>query len=313
VPQVPRILAPTSVLPPFRRTDLPSLGLNARWLDGAVAAGFVVQVVRGAYLDARLEGDPLAVAQASALVLPPHVVRCRATAAMIHGIDPRGPALDTSPVPLQGLVPASNRTPKWRGASIFEAPLAAHDVMEVGGVLVTTPERTALDCARYLSPPMALAVLDRMARLGLVDPEVLVVRIEEFKGDRGVGQARYLIVHIEADAESYGESWFRLRLLDAGFPRPDVQIWVPEERPGAMRLDLGWEALRKAGEYDGEEFHSTRAQCDADDARRYQLEREFGWRVLPARKGAVLGRSLELEMAFGELLGVAPKIRTRRW
>jgi len=173
---------------------------------------------------------------------------------MIHGIDPRGPALDTSPVPLQGLVPASNRTPKWRGASIFEAPLAAHDVVEVGGVLITTPERTAMDCARYLSPPMALAVLDRMARLGLVDPEVLLVRIEESKGDRGVGQARYLIEHVEAGAESYGESWFRLRLLDAGFPRPDVQIWVPEERAGAMRLDLGWEGLRKAGEHDGEEF-----------------------------------------------------------
>jgi hypothetical protein len=232
---------------------------------------------------------------------------------MIHGVDPRGPALDASPVPLQGLVPASNRTPKWRGTAIFEAPLAAHDVVEVGGVLVTTPERTAMDCARYLSAPMALAVLDRMARRGLVDPEVLLVRIEEFKGDRGVGQARYLIEHVEAGAESYGESWFRLRLLDAGFPRPDVQIWVPEERAGAMRLDLGWEGLRKAGEHDGEEFHSTQEQREADDARRDRLGREFGWRVLAARKGAVLGRSLELELVFGALLGVAPKIRRRTW
>ncbi len=289
------------------------MGLSRHQLAVLLSSGAVVQPLWGAYLDARQAGDVAALAQASALVLPPHVVRCRATAAMIHGVDPRGPALDTSPVPLQGLVPAGNRTPKWHGASIFEAPLAAHDVMEVGGVLVTTPERTALDCARYLSPPMALAVLDRMARLGLVDPEVLAVRIEEFKGDRGVGQARYLIVHVEADAESYGESWFRLRLLDAGFPRPDVQIWVPEERPGALRLDLGWEGLRRAGEYDGEEFHSSPEQRDADDARRERLEREFGWRVLPARKGAVLGRSLELERAFGELLGLAPKLRARAW
>ncbi|PWJ47831.1 hypothetical protein SAMN06264364_1341, partial [Quadrisphaera granulorum] len=48
-------------------------------------------------------------------------------------------------------------------------------------------------------------------------------------------------------------------------------------------------------------------------ARRDRLEREFGWRVLPARKGAVLGRSLELELALGELLGMAPKTRVRAW
>ncbi|PWJ55899.1 hypothetical protein SAMN06264364_102267, partial [Quadrisphaera granulorum] len=149
------------VLPPFTRSGLADVGLTRHQLAALLASGAVVQPLWGVYLDSRLLGDPLAVAQASALVLPPHVVRCRATAAMIHGVDPRGPALDTSPVPLQGLVPASNRTPKWRGASIFEAPLDPHDVMELGGVLVTTPERTALDCARYLSPPMALAVLDR--------------------------------------------------------------------------------------------------------------------------------------------------------
>jgi len=60
-------------------------------------------------------------------------------------------------------------------------------------------------------------------------------------------------------------------------------------------------------------LHSTQEQREADDARRDRLEREFGWRVLAAREGAVLGRSLELELAFGELLGVAPKIRRRVW
>jgi hypothetical protein len=272
----------------------------------------VVEVVRGAYVPASRLGEPLVVAQAAALVLPPHVVACRGLAAMIHGVDPRGPALDTRPVAVEGLVPASNRTPRWAGASIYEAPLAAHDVVEVGGVLVTSPDRTALDCARYLRPPMALAVLDRMGRLGLVDREVLLVRIEEFRGDRWVGQARYLIVHMEPGAESYGESWFRLRLLDAGFPRPQVQIWVPEERPGAVRLDLGWEEVRKAGEYDGAEFHGPEQRA-ADDARRNRLERDHGWRVLPVRKGAVLGRSMRLEEEFGELLGLAPKIRRRSW
>lgn len=310
---VPSRLPPRAdLLPAFASHQLRSLGLGHRWLAAALSAGEVVEVVRGAYLPSALLGEPLAVAQAAALVLPPHVVACRGLAAMIHGVDPRGPSLDDRPVAVQGLVPASNRTPKWMGASIYEAPLAAHDVVEVGGVLVTSPERTALDCARYLRPPMALAVLDRMARLGLVDREVLLLRIEEFRGDRWVGQARHLIAHVEPGAESYGESWFRLRLLDAGFPRPRVQIWVPEERPGAARLDLGWEEVRKAGECDGAEFHGPEQQ-DVDDARRDRLEREHGWRFLSVRKDAVLGRSTRLEEAFGELLGLAPKTRRRAW
>ncbi|MBC3760686.1 hypothetical protein ACUN7V_09950 [Quadrisphaera oryzae] len=308
----PRLRPDVDVLPAFALRDLKDLGLDRRWLAAAVATGDVVEVVRGAYVPAVRLGDPLAVARAAALVLPPHVVACRGLAAMIHGVDPRGPGRDDSPLGVQGLVPAANRTPRWRGVSIFEAPLPDGDVMDVGGVLVTTPERTALDCARYLSPPMALAVLDRMARQGLVDREVLLLRIEEFRGDRGVGQARYLIVHIEPDTESYGESWLRLRVVDAGFPRPEPQIWVPEPRPGADRLDMGWPQVRKGVEYDGEEFHGPE-QESADELRRLRLEQDFGWRFLSARKGAVLGPSMRLEAEIGELLGLAPRIRRRAW
>ena len=308
-----RRLPPSAeLLPVFAFRELRAHGLDRRWLASALASGDVVEVVRGAYAPAALLHDPLAVARAAAMVLPPHVVACRGLAAAIHGVDPRGPGRDDRPVALQGLVPVANRTPHRSGATIFEAPLPDGDVVEVGGVLVTTPERTALDCARYLSPPMALAVLDRMARLDLVDPEVLLLRIEEFRGDRWVGRARHLIRHIERDAESYGESWLRLRVLDAGFPRPLPQIWVPEQRPGADRLDLGWPEVKKGVEYDGEEFHGPEQQ-EADDARRLRLEQDHGWRFLSARKGAVLGRSTELEERLGELLGMEPRIRHRAW
>lgn len=285
------IVIPDGVLPPFTRRTLDQVDLSRPALGALLERGAVVEPVWGAHLDARRTGDPLAIARAAALVLPPHVVACRGLAAfIIHGIDPRGPAFDPSPVPMTGLVPTSNRVPKWAGASIFEAPLDAHDVMEVGGVLVTTPERTALDCAHYLSPPMALAVLDRMAGLGLVDPEVLLVRIEEFRGDRWVGRARYLIVNTEPDAESFGESWLRLRLLEAGFPRPQVQIPVMQGSVEVFRMDLGWEELATAGEYDGAEVHGPEQEV-ADAARRTRLEEEFGWRFWSARREHVLGWS----------------------
>ena len=88
-------------LQPFTRTQLGGVGLSKHQLAALLTSGAVLQPLAGLYVDARRATDAPALAGASALVLPPHVVRCRATAAMIHGVDPRGPALDTSPVPLQ--------------------------------------------------------------------------------------------------------------------------------------------------------------------------------------------------------------------
>jgi len=78
-------------------------------------------------------------------------------------------------------------------------------------------------------------------------------------------------------------------------------------------LDLGWVDELVAVEYDGEEFHSTREQQAHDRRRRGWVERECGWRVLAVGKGEVLGRSLAMERAVGELLSREPTILRRRW
>jgi hypothetical protein len=73
-----------------------------------------------------------------------------------------------------------------------EAWLPDHDVVEITGVPVTTPVRTACDLARYLEPFLALGVVDAFAHRG-VDPEVLAARIEDWKGQRNVARARRLV------------------------------------------------------------------------------------------------------------------------
>ncbi len=51
-----------------------------------------------------------------------------------------------------------------------------------------------------------------------------------------------------------GESWLRLRIVDAGFPRPVVQIEVLDADGRCVyRLDLGWPDRRLAVEYDGQD------------------------------------------------------------
>lgn len=301
-------------LPPFTRAGLRALGLAKRELDALLAAGAVVQPVRGAYLDARIADDPVARARAVGLVLPAGAALARSAAAWLHGVDPRGPGQLSSPLTVECLVPVGQTVPVRAGLVARESALCGDDVTHLLDVPVTTPDRTALDLARYLPPFMGLAVLDAFAHAGLVQPEELGARVEGLAGQRGIRQARRLIRLADPAAESFGESWLRLRVLDAGFPRPELQIWMRDHASrGVYRLDLGWPALRVAVEYDGEEFHSRPEQRQLDQRRRERLARDWGWHCIGVGKGEVLGRSLHLERGIGALLSIAPQLTRRCW
>jgi len=301
-------------LPPFTRRDLPALGLTRHELDALLLSGAVVQPVRGAYLDARLADDATARAGAVGLVLPVGAALAHRTAAWLHGIDPRGPGELQTPLDVECLVPLGDSVPRRAGLVARQSALPASDVVTLSGVPVTTPERTALDLARYAKRFMALALLDAFAGAKLVTTEALAARLEELKGQRGVAQARTLTEWTDPAAESFGESWLRLRILDAGFPRPELQIWMRDETGlGIYRLDLGWPHLKVAVEYDGEEFHTSPEHRLRDMRRRERLARDWGWHCIGVGKGEVLGQSLRLESGIGELLGMSPQILRRTW
>jgi hypothetical protein len=187
------------------------------------------------------------------------------------------------------------------------------DVVRTAGVACTSPLRTAVDLLRFAPPFIGLASADAFARAAMIGPDAVRAEVERWRGARFIGRARRLAGFIEPLAESPGESWLRLRILDAGFPRPTAQIWVPREEAGAFRLDLGYEELRKGIEYDGEEFHDGAQQRLHDEWRRNRLDGRHGWTVLGAGKGDVLGTSMALEWSVGDLLGLEPQIRRRPW
>jgi len=197
------------------------------------------------------------------------------------------------------------------GLTCFVTDLS-DDVEEVGGVPCTTPTRTACDIARWSTPGVGIAALDAMARAGFVDPENLRDEIERWRGARYVARARYLIGACDPRSESAGESQFRLRLLDAGFPAPQLQIPLLDGFGRQIfRLDLGYEEVRWAGEYDGEQYHTGRDQEAHDRHRRLQIEREWRWNLLVVGKALVLGPSMAIEYAVGEVLGMEPRNRGR--
>ncbi|MFI2294102.1 hypothetical protein [Isoptericola sp. NPDC019571] len=161
--------------------------------------------------------------------------------------------------------------------------LPLRDRTLVNGVPVTTIERTAADCARLLSLPAALVVMD-CALHHRADRELIARIIDESRGKRGVVQARRVLSLADAGSESPGESLTRLAVIDCGLPRPSTQIPV-ETTLGTKWIDLGWEEPKVGIEFDGEVKYTDLADGDPDAVRRRERERHEaieaeGWNLV---------------------------------
>lgn len=154
------------------------------------------------------------------------------------------------------------------------------EITVVNGVPVTTPARTALDLGCWYPTMSGVAVIDSLARateFKAADVELLAQR---YPGRRGIARARLAITLFDAGAQSPKETWLRLVLVDAGLPRPQTQIPVRDEFGRVIAyLDLGWEHLRVAVEYDGDQHRSDRSQYNWD-IRRLEILHRLGWIVI---------------------------------
>lgn len=165
------------------------------------------------------------------------------------------------------------------GLQVWGDQLQDDEMQTLDGVAVTTPARTALDLACWYPVLTAVPAIDALARvteLKMSDADLLMRRS---RGRRGIKRARTSLDLIDAGAESPKESWLRLILVLAGIPRPATQIPVDEFGVVFAYLDMGWEDLKVAAEYDGEHHRTNRASYEWDQRRRERIERQ-GWLVV---------------------------------
>lgn len=248
-----------------------------RGVQAVVARGLLVQPLRGAYAVASLQDDlPFRLA-AVRLVAPPDAVVCDRTAAWLHGapmVLAPGAHLAT-PRPSLFLPPGR----RLRNGLVQSGSreLLRKDVIEIEGLVITSPLRTACDLGRLLHRDQALAALDSMLRSGTVAREELVAEVERFRGFRGVRRLRELAPLADGRAASPGESILRLRWIDCtDLPRPEPQVEVPTPWGSAYAVDLGVPELHYGAEYYGREWHGD-DQVEHDVARQTWLEEEAGW------------------------------------
>ncbi len=229
------------------------------------------------------------------LVVPPDGVVTDRTAGWLHGTDMVLAPNDHLVVPAMSVFQSPGKRLRNDVTASGERRLRRRDVMDLSGVRLTTPLRTACDLGRFLQRDAALAAMDAMMRVGGFSLDELLTETSRFKGYRGVRQLRALAPLVDLGSESFGESALRLRWYDAGgLPRPETQIFV--ELPNLLthaRLDIGSRELQYAAEYDGAAFHGPdRAEHDA--VRRESLRSE-GWIVSVFTKDDVFGRQQRAE------------------
>ncbi len=296
---------------PFTARQAARLGWSAVQTSRAVDDGRLRRVIRGVFVDAWVPDSRELRFAAVRLVAPAHAVACNETAARLHGIDAYAPG-ERHLLEPSFLVPHAQSRMRRPGIRCRQAIVAADDVEHVGGVWVTTPLRTSLDLLRTLYRPYALASADAFVARGLVDRHELVREAHRLTGYRGIVQARELATFVDGAAASPGESWMRLRLLDAGLPRPTLQHEVVGDDGRSRFLDLAYPESLVGAEYDGRRHHTSDADVVHDLKRRSELERVHGWRIVVARREDVFGPDPSLEIDVAALLGETARL-PRLW
>ena len=125
----------------------------------------VVRVVRGAYVRSDVELTEITRAQAALLALGPTAVLCDRTAAWVLGVDCfRFAELDGVPR-LESCVLRGHEPTERSEVTGHSRDLREDDIIEIAGVRVTSPLRTAADLLCLLPRREALAAADALMRL----------------------------------------------------------------------------------------------------------------------------------------------------
>jgi very-short-patch-repair endonuclease len=163
------------------------------------------------------------------------------------------------------------------GIQLHRDVVEPDEVEMIGGVAVTSPTRTALDLGCWYPTMTAVAGIDALAKVTEIKAADLELAARRYAGRRGIARARRAMELFDAGAQSPKESWLRIVLVEAGLPRPRTQIPVLDEFGCVFAyLDMGWEDMKVAVEYDGEQHRSDRRQYTWDIRRQERLERR-GW------------------------------------
>jgi Protein of unknown function (DUF559) len=283
--------------------ELAEAGFSGTSIQALASGGVLIRIRRGAYARADLAREvpgsaefrerALAVAAAVAMA-GPDAAASHEDAALLQRIDLFGrpsPALISVSRP-GGHDRLLRGSPTVR---IRATSLPPGHVNRRGSVPVTSVARTVVDLARTTSFRAGVVVADSALYRHKTTKAELANVIESCNHWPGNERARRVLAFSTDLAESPFESVARVAFDEAGLPKPELQVWVGDERPIA-RVDFLWREYRTIAEADG-----ALKYADPDRARQ-QLQRDaelrdagfevvhFSWRELMVNPAQVIER-----------------------
>jgi very-short-patch-repair endonuclease len=177
-------------------------------------------------------------------------------------------------LPIELIWPNARRP---RGLRTCDMRLQPSESSHMDGMRVTTVHRTAFDVGRRGRLDDAVARLDALGNATGFKAQDVSAVADRHRGARGMRLLRAALDLYDPGAQSPKETWLRLLAIRAGYPRPQTQI--PVLSPDGSRqyyLDMGWEDMLLALEYDGEQHRVNPVQYAYDIQRSEDLD-QLGW------------------------------------
>jgi len=263
------------------RTELLGKGLSDNQIRRARERGELVSVLPGLYLRAEPDGspDPATRHRATLAVVIPYLsgrpVVSHLSAAIMHGL----PFCHSEVPPLHVTRPDAVKSRRGAAVRLHKASLPRSEVVDLGGLPVTSVARTVVDCALTMPFDHAVVLTDAALRRALVNRKSLQDQLARLHRVPGSRRAAEVVAFADPRSRGAGESFSRVLLHRWGFTAPELDVSVADanERP-LGRVAFAFPGTRVLGEFVAR-IGDDRDRHGEPDERESAL-REAGWHLV---------------------------------
>ncbi len=238
----------------FFRSQALDCGYSPQEVSDLLRTRAWVRIRHGAYAPAELVTDVSAAAR--------HLLVVRAAVAKLVGqvVVTHVSGLAALGVPLWGVDlgqvhvhrDAERSSRREAGIVHHSGVLPDSQIIEVDGLLVAIPERSALDACRTEGFEAGVVLMDGARRLSRFDEEIARQILEEQRDWHGSVRASRVLAFSDPKAQTVGESRTRVLMARIGLPKPALQHHVNDSTGRLIGItDLYIDEIVTAVEFDG--------------------------------------------------------------
>lgn len=248
---------------------LTNRGAAEQGITRSILGSSFTRVLHGVHVHNEVEQSLIVRCAAAGLVLPGDAAFSDLTATELLELPlpfgvPQNRPLDVT------VAPPLDR-PRGKGIRGRRRALRADEVMLINGMRVTVASRLFVDQAATLDEANLIVLGDAILRKRRATIAELENAIRAADGQRGVVRARRALLRLDGKSASAPESLVRVRIEDAGLPRPAANVDVFDSWGGWIACpDLLYKEAKIAIEYEGE-HHREKRQFGLDLARDQML------------------------------------------